>query len=184
MGNYKNMRHSRQEWTKLILFKSFYFLWSFPFMDDQYSFINSAHSFYLSYCSWNIVINCCRIRPLEVLIYCSDEEGVIQNSFMQHEWNATYDCSTNSNCFIYHRWVEYPPCSSSFLNYVIVIIWLLQGSSKSIVQSTMSIISITVWAMRSFLVTNFLKTGQMHKVNTMNPVWCTKNSMCLKEIIT
>src|SRR6187200_2379185 len=25
-----------------------------------------------------------------------DKNGIIQNSFMQHEWNATYDCSTNS----------------------------------------------------------------------------------------
>jgi len=25
-----------------------------------------------------------------------DENGIIQNSFLQHEWNATYDCSTNS----------------------------------------------------------------------------------------
>jgi linoleoyl-CoA desaturase len=25
-----------------------------------------------------------------------DENGIIQNSWMQHEWNATYDCNTDS----------------------------------------------------------------------------------------
>ena len=101
MGNYKNMRHSWQEWTKLILFKSFYLFYMIVF---PALIINIPLSTVLiGFLIYHIVAGVL-LSTVVVLGHCvegaeytaPDEDGIIQNSFMQHEWNATYDCSTNS----------------------------------------------------------------------------------------
>ncbi|HKC34856.1 MAG TPA: fatty acid desaturase, partial [Chitinophagaceae bacterium] len=101
MGNYKNMRHSWQEWTKLILFKSFYIFYMIIF---PAWIINIPLSTVLTgFLIYHIVAGIL-LSTVVVLGHCvegaeytaPDENGIIQNSFMQHEWNATYDCSTDS----------------------------------------------------------------------------------------
>jgi linoleoyl-CoA desaturase len=101
MGNYKNMHHSWQEWTKLILFKSFYLFYMIIF---PAWIINIPLSTVLTgFLIYHIVAGIL-LSTVVVLGHCvegaeytaPDEDGIIQNSFMQHEWNATYDCSTSS----------------------------------------------------------------------------------------
>ncbi len=101
MGNYKNMSHSWQEWTKLILFKSFYLFYMiiFPAWIINIPLSTVLAGFLIYHMVAGILLS-----TVVVLGHCvegaeytaPDENGVIQNSFMQHEWNATYDCSTNS----------------------------------------------------------------------------------------
>jgi len=101
MGNYKNMRHSWQEWTKLILFKSFYLFYMIIFPAWIINIPLSA--VLIGFLIYHIVAGIL-LSTVVVLGHCvegavytaPDEDGIIQNSFMQHEWNATYDCSTNS----------------------------------------------------------------------------------------
>lgn len=101
MGNYKNMSHSWQEWTKLILFKSFYLFYMIIFpawiINIQLSTVLAGFLIYHMVAgillSTVVVLGHC-VEGAEYV--APDENGVIQNSFMQHEWNATYDCSTNS----------------------------------------------------------------------------------------
>ena len=101
MGNYKNMRHSWKEWTKLILFKSFYLFYMIVF---PAWIVNIPLSTVLTgFLIYHIVAGIL-LSTVVVLGHCvegaeysaPDEDGIIQNSFMQHEWNATYDCSTDS----------------------------------------------------------------------------------------
>ena len=101
MGNYKNMRHSWQEWTKLILFKSFYLFYMiiFPAWIINISLSTVLIGFLIYHMVAGILLS-----TVVVLGHCvegaeytaPDKDGIIQNSFLQHEWNATYDCSTNS----------------------------------------------------------------------------------------
>src|SRR5258705_641861 len=101
MGNYKNMRHSWQEWTKLILFKSFYIFYMiiFPAWIINIPLLTVLTGFVIYHIVAGILLS-----TVVVLGHCvegaeyaaPDENGIIQNSFMQHEWNATYDCSTDS----------------------------------------------------------------------------------------
>lgn len=101
MGNYKNMRHSWQEWTKLILFKSFYLFYMiiFPALIINIPWSTVLIGFLIYHIVAGVLLS-----TVVVLGHCvegaeytaPDEDGIIQNSFMQHEWNATYDCSTNS----------------------------------------------------------------------------------------
>lgn len=101
MGNYKNISHSRQEWIKLILFKSFYLFYMIIF---PAWIINIPLSFVLvGFLIYHMVAGIL-LSTVVVLGHCvegaeyvaPDDDGIIQNSFMQHEWNATYDCSTDS----------------------------------------------------------------------------------------
>ena len=101
MGNYTNMKHSWQEWTKLIFFKSFYIFYMIAF---PAWIVNIPLSTVLvGFLIYHIVAGLL-LSTVVVLGHCvegaeytaPDENGIIQNSFMQHEWNATYDCSTNS----------------------------------------------------------------------------------------
>ena len=101
MGNYKNMHHSWQEWTKLILFKSFYLFYMiiFPTWIINIPLLTVLVGFLIYHVVAGILLS-----TVVVLGHCvegaeysaPDKNGIIQNSFMQHEWNATYDCSTNS----------------------------------------------------------------------------------------
>jgi linoleoyl-CoA desaturase len=101
MGNYKNMHHSWQEWTKLIFFKSFYLFYMiiFPAWIINIPLSTVLIGFFIYHVVAGILLS-----TVVVLGHCvegaeysaPDENGIIQNSFLQHEWNATYDCSTNS----------------------------------------------------------------------------------------
>jgi linoleoyl-CoA desaturase len=101
MGNYKNISHSWQEWTKLILFKSFYLFYMiiFPAWIINIPLLTVLAGFLIYHMVAGILLS-----TVVVLGHCvegaeytaPDENGIIQNSFLQHEWNATYDCSTNS----------------------------------------------------------------------------------------
>lgn len=101
MGNYKNIHHAWQEWTKLILFKSFYLFYMiiFPAWIIHIPFSTVLIGFLIYHIVAGILLS-----TVVVLGHCvegaeytaPDENGIIQNSFMQHEWNATYDCSTDS----------------------------------------------------------------------------------------
>jgi linoleoyl-CoA desaturase len=101
MGNYKNMHHSRQEWTKLIVFKSFYLFYMIIF--PAWTINIPVSTVLIGFLIYHIVAGIL-LSTVVVLGHCvegaeytaPDEDGIIQNSFMQHEWNATYDCSTNS----------------------------------------------------------------------------------------
>ena len=106
MGNYKNMHHPWQEWTKLILFKSFYLFYMiiFPAWIINVPLATVLIGFLIYHVVAGILLS-----TVVVLGHCvegaeysaPDENGIIQNSFMQHEWNATYDCNTNS------RWLHW-----------------------------------------------------------------------------
>lgn len=101
MANHNDIRHSSQEWLKLIFFKSFYifymivvpaFLINIPLSHVLMGFLfyHVAAGILLSSV---VVLGHC----VEGADYVSpDENGIIQNSWMQHEWNTTYDCSTGS----------------------------------------------------------------------------------------
>ena len=101
MGNYRNIHHTWQEWTKLILFKSFYLFYMiiFPAWIIDISLSTVLTGFLIYHVVAGILLS-----TVVVLGHCvegaeytaPDENGIIQNSFMQHEWNATYDCSTDS----------------------------------------------------------------------------------------
>ena len=101
MGNYKNMTHSWKEWAKLIFFKSFYLFYMivFPAWIINIPLATVLAGFLIYHMVAGILLS-----TVVVLGHCvegaeytaPDENGIIQNSFLQHEWNATYDCSTNS----------------------------------------------------------------------------------------
>ena len=101
MGNYTKMRHSWQEWTKLIFFKSFYIFYMIIF--PAWIINIPLSTVLIGFLIYHIVAGLL-LSTVVVLGHCvegaeytaPDENGIIQNSFMQHEWNATYDCSTNS----------------------------------------------------------------------------------------
>ncbi|HEX6847620.1 MAG TPA: acyl-CoA desaturase [Chitinophagaceae bacterium] len=101
MGNYKNLRHSWQEWTKLILFKSFYLFYMIVF--PAFIIGIPLSSVLIGFLIYHIVAGTL-LSTVVVLGHCvegaeytaPDENGIIQNSFLQHEWNATYDCNTDS----------------------------------------------------------------------------------------
>ena len=101
MGNYKNMKHSWQEWTKLIFFKSFYLFYMivFPVAVINIPLSTVLTGFLLYHMAAGILLSTVVVlgHCVEGAAYVApDENGIIQNSWMQHEWNATYDCSTDS----------------------------------------------------------------------------------------
>ena len=101
MGNYTNMRHSWQEWAKLFFFKSFYIFYMIIF--PAWIINIPLSTVLIGFLIYHVVAGLL-LSTVVVLGHCvegaeytaPDENGIIQNSFMQHEWNATYDCSTNS----------------------------------------------------------------------------------------
>ena len=101
MGNYTNMRRSWQEWAKLFFFKSFYIFYMIIF--PAWIINIPLSTVLIGFLIYHVVAGLL-LSTVVVLGHCvegaeytaPDENGIIQNSFMQHEWNATYDCSTNS----------------------------------------------------------------------------------------
>ena len=101
MANHNNIKHPWQEWVKLVFFKSFYifymvivpaFIIHIPLTDVLFGFLfyHLAAGILLSSV---VVLGHC----VEGADYVSpDDNGIIQSSWMQHEWNTTYDCSTGS----------------------------------------------------------------------------------------
>jgi linoleoyl-CoA desaturase len=101
MGNYKNMRHPWQEWLKLFLFKSFYIFYMIIIpafiIDIPLSYVLTGFFIYHiaagTLLSLVVVLGHC----VEGAAYAEpDVNGIIQNSWMQHEWDSTYDCNTNT----------------------------------------------------------------------------------------
>lgn len=101
MGNYKNLRHSRMEWMKLLFFKSFYLFYMIiaplVIFNIPLSVVLTGFLIYHlaagTLLSLVVVLGHC-VEGAEYV--APDENGIIQNSWMQHEWNATYDCNTDS----------------------------------------------------------------------------------------
>lgn len=101
MGNYKNIKHVQKEWIKLFFFKSFYFFYMiiFPAFIIKIPLSTVLVGFILYHLVAGLLLS-----TVVVLGHCvegaeyvgPDENGVINNSWMQHEWNATYDCHTSS----------------------------------------------------------------------------------------
>jgi linoleoyl-CoA desaturase len=101
MGNYKNMKHSRMEWTKLFFFKSFYIFYMliFPAFIINIPLSTVLVGFLIYHLAAGTLLSLVVVlgHCVEGAEYAApDENGIIQNSYMQHEWNATYDCNTES----------------------------------------------------------------------------------------
>lgn len=101
MGNFKDIRHSRQEWVKLIIFKSFYLFYMIilPAFIIKIPLSIVLAGFLIYHIVAGILLSSVVVlgHCVEGAEYVSpDESGIIQNSWMQHEWNTTYDCSTDS----------------------------------------------------------------------------------------
>ena len=101
MGNYKNIQHPWQEWLKLFLFKSFYI---FYMLITPVWFANiPLATVFMGFLIYHIAAGVL-LSTVVVLGHCveganyaaPDEDGIIQNSWLQHEWDATYDCNTNT----------------------------------------------------------------------------------------
>lgn len=101
MGNLKCIRHPKKEWVKLILFKSFYITYMIiiPVWIAGIPLSAVLIGFMIYHFTAGILLS-----SVVVLGHCvvganyisPDERGVINNSWMQHEWDTTYDCHTNS----------------------------------------------------------------------------------------
>lgn len=101
MANHNNIKHSWQEWLKLILFKSFYLFYMIilPAFIIQIPLSDVLLGFLIYHMAAGILLSSVVVlgHCVEGADYVSpDENGIIQNSWMQHEWDTTYDCSTDS----------------------------------------------------------------------------------------
>lgn len=101
MGNFINIKHSWQEWLKLILFKSFYLFYMIilPGLTLQIPLSHVLTGFLIYHIAAGVLLSSVVVlgHCVEGADYVSpDENGIIQNSWMQHEWDTTYDCSTDS----------------------------------------------------------------------------------------
>jgi linoleoyl-CoA desaturase len=101
MGNLKNIRHPLREWVKLFFFKSLYisYMIIIPWMVTEMSLASVLMGFLLYHISAGMLLSL-----IVVLGHCvegphyvqPDEDGMIHNSWMQHEWDTTSDCATDS----------------------------------------------------------------------------------------
>jgi linoleoyl-CoA desaturase len=101
MGNYKDLRHPWQEWLKLFLFKSFYIFYMLviPVWLANIPLLVVLTGFLVYHMAAGILLS-----TVVVLGHCvegasytaPDNNGIIQSSWMQHEWDSTYDCHTNT----------------------------------------------------------------------------------------
>ena len=101
MGNIKNIRHSRAEWLKLFFFKSFYLVYMIliPVLVINISLTQVIAGFFIYHGAAGLLLS-----SIVVLGHCVEEvqyvepdaNGLINNSWMQHEWDTTSDCATNS----------------------------------------------------------------------------------------
>ena len=106
MGNYKNMHHPWQEWLKLFLFKSFYIFYMiiFPAFVIHIPLSHVILGFFIYHIAAGTLLSLVVVlgHCVEGAAYTEpDDNGIIQNSWMQHEWNSTYDCHTNT------RWLHW-----------------------------------------------------------------------------
>ena len=90
MANHDNIRHSRQEWLKLIFFKSFYVFYMviLPAFIIQIPFSQVLIGFLIYHMAAGILLSSVVVlgHCVEGADYVSpDESGIIQNSWMQHE---------------------------------------------------------------------------------------------------
>ena len=104
MGNYKDMHHSKQEWLKLFLFKSFYIFYMLiiPVWFANIPLATVLIGFFIYHVAAGILLSTVVVlgHCVEGATYTApDDNGIIQNSWMQHEWDATYDCNTNTRWF-------------------------------------------------------------------------------------
>ena len=101
MGNLKNIRHSRAEWLKLFSFKSVYIIYMIiiPWLILKIPAGTVLTGFLIYHVaaglllSMVVVLGHCVEGPQYV---APDENDIIQNSWMQHEWDTTSDCATDS----------------------------------------------------------------------------------------
>ena len=106
MGNYKDLHHSKQEWMKLFLFKSFYIFYMLiiPVWFANISLPTVLIGFLIYHMAAGILLSTVVVlgHCVEGAAYTApDDNGIIQNSWMQHEWDSTYDCNTNT------RWLHW-----------------------------------------------------------------------------
>jgi len=106
MGNYKDLQHSKQEWIKLFLFKSFYIFYMLviPVWIAKIPLATVLIGFLIYHIAAGLLLSTVVVlgHCVEGATYTApDDSGIIQNSWMQHEWDATYDCNTNT------RWLHW-----------------------------------------------------------------------------
>jgi linoleoyl-CoA desaturase len=101
MANFKNIRHPRAEWIKLILFKTFYLVYMIllPWLVFDISLGTVMLAFLIYHVaaglmlSLVVVLGHCVEGPAYI---APDENGLIDNSWVQHEWDTTSDFATSS----------------------------------------------------------------------------------------
>ena len=108
MGNHKNIRHSQSEWFKLFFFKTFYVAYMIlvPVLVIKIPFAQVMAGFLIYHISAGILLSSVVLlgHCVEDVQYVApDAEGIIQNSWMQHEWDTTADCATGSRLL---HWVS------------------------------------------------------------------------------
>lgn len=101
MGNLKNIRHTKTEWLALIFFKTLYisYMILIPWIIIEIPFLKVLAGFFIFHAAAGILLS-----TVVVLGHCvegpqyvaPDENGMIHNSWMQHEWDTTSDCATRS----------------------------------------------------------------------------------------
>ena len=101
MGNLKNIRHPQIEWIKLIFFKLFYLTYMIfiPWLVFDIQAATVLTGFLIYHIAAGLLLSL-----IVVLGHCvegpayikPDENGMINNSWMQHEWDTTADCATHS----------------------------------------------------------------------------------------
>jgi len=101
MGNIKNIRHTRAEWLKLFFFKSFYlgYMIIIPVWLIHIPLTNVIAGFFIYHAAAGLLLSSIVVMGhcVEDVQYVEpDANGVINNSWMQHEWDTTSDCATNS----------------------------------------------------------------------------------------
>jgi linoleoyl-CoA desaturase len=101
MGNIKNIRHSRAEWLKLFFFKTFYLAYMIviPVWFFNISVAHVIAGFFIYHAAAGLLLSSVVVMGhcVEDVQYVEpDANGVINNSWMQHEWDTTSDCATNS----------------------------------------------------------------------------------------
>jgi linoleoyl-CoA desaturase len=101
IGNIRNIRHSGMEWFKLFFFKGFYIFYAViaPVWLFGLSLTTVLAGFFIMHIAAGILLSTVALLGhfVEGPVFPEPEEGgVIQNSWMQHEFEATIDFSTGS----------------------------------------------------------------------------------------
>lgn len=99
--NLKNISHPRKEWLKLIFFKTFYILYIFvlPLLFTPLGFIELLGIFFLMHIAGSMLLSGVALLGHFVegpSFPKENEEGVIDNSWSEHELEATIDFAPKS----------------------------------------------------------------------------------------